>query len=244
MTILEYFKDWYNLIDTTKLINILNTLNKGNIHSLCPKYQDIFKAFELCSYNDLSIVMIGQDLYPQKGMATGILFGNSKDTPDDKLSPSLQVIKESVINFEVPHNFITFDPSLESWAKQGILMLNSALTCEIGKPGSHVNIWRPFIVQLLKNLSESKPGLIYVLFGNQAGSFKPYINKKYNDIVEIEHPAYFARINKPMPHNVFNNIDIIYKRKYGTTIEWYKEESINSNINNNEYGRTANESFF
>lgn len=75
--------------------------------------------------------------YPQKGVATGILFGNDNKITEDYISPSLTVIKNSVINFEIPHKSITFDNSLESWAKQGILMLNSALTCEVGKPGSH-----------------------------------------------------------------------------------------------------------
>lgn len=233
MTISEYFKDWYKLIDTTKLINILSILNKRNLNNLCPKYKNIFKAFELCPYSKLSIVMVGQDPYPQKNIATGILFGNSKNTLEENLSPSLQVIKESVINFEVPHNFITFDPSLESWAKQGILMLNSALTCEIGRPNSHANLWRPFMVELFKNLSKYNCGLIYVLFGNQARTLKPYINAQYNKIIEIQHPAYFARERKPMPH-IFDAINSLYKKRYGTTIEWYKEEFTNFNINNNE----------
>lgn len=233
MTISEYFKDWYKLINTNTLVSILSTLNKHNLDNLCPKYQNIFKAFELCPYNKLGIVLVGQDPFPQKDVATGILFGNSKNTPEENLSPSLQVIKESVINFEVPHNFITFDPSLESWAKQGILMLNSALTCEIGKPGSHANLWRPFMVELFKNLSRYNYGLIYALFGNQARTFKPYINAQYNEIIEIQHPAYFARTHKPMPH-IFDAIDSLYKKRYGTTIEWYKEEFTNFNINNNE----------
>ncbi len=162
--------------------------------------------------------------YPQKGVATGILFGNNKDVPENKLSPSLQVIKESAINFEVPHNIITFDQTLESWAKQGILMINSALTCEQNKIGSHVNQWRPFISKLLKNLSNRETGIVYILFGKQAQTMKPYINEKYNDIIEIEHPAYFARTNKIMPYSVFEKMnDILYKR-YGEKIILFNKE--------------------
>lgn len=73
--------------------------------------------------------MLGQDPYPQKGVATGILFGNRKEVDEDNLS-SLNVVKEAAINFEVPHYCITFDQTLESWAKQGILMINSALTVD------------------------------------------------------------------------------------------------------------------
>ena len=162
--------------------------------------------------------------YPQKGVATGILFGNRNNVAEEDLSPSLKVIKESVINFEIPHKCITFDNSLESWARQGILMINSALTCEVNNIGSHVNIWRPFISKLIKNLSDKETGLIYVLFGRQAQTLKPYINEKYNDIIEVEHPAYFARMNKIMPYSTFTRINNILYNRYKEKIIWYKEE--------------------
>lgn len=161
--------------------------------------------------------------YPQKGVATGILFGNRKETPDDKLSPSLEVIKECAIDYTVPHAPIDFDITLESWAKQGILMINSALTCKMNEVGSHVNMWRPFVSKLLKNLSEKESGIIYVLFGRRAQTFKPYIRKDYNFIIEIEHPAYFARTQTLMPHRVFTDIDKILKDYYDTKIVWYNE---------------------
>ena len=157
-------------------------------------------------------------------MATGVLFGNSKDTPEDKLSPSLQVVKESAINYEIPHNPLVFDNTLESWAKQGILMINSALTCEVNRIGSHVNEWRPFVSKLLKNLSTRETGIIYVLFGRQAQTLKPYIDERYNDIIEIEHPAFFARTNQIMPYSVFEKISNLLYFKYREKIEWYKEE--------------------
>lgn len=161
--------------------------------------------------------------YPQKGVATGILFGNKEGTRDEDLSPSLQVIKEAAINFEIPHNCIIFDPTLESWAKQGILMINSALTVEMDKIGSHVMLWRPFIADLLKRLSDNETGIIYVLFGRQAQSFKPYINKNFNTILEENHPAYYAMIGTKMPSTLFNKIDELLIGKYGETIEWYQE---------------------
>lgn len=161
--------------------------------------------------------------YPQKGVATGILFGNNKEVTEENLSPSLQIIKEAAINFEIPHNCITFDPTLEDWAKQGILMINSALTVEMNKVGSHVMLWRPFISKLLKNLSDNNTAIVYVLFGRQAQTFKPYINGKTNHIIEIEHPAYFARTNTKMPYEVFSNVSNLVKGIYGVPIEWYKE---------------------
>ena len=183
----------------------------------------MFKAFEVCPYDKLKVVMLGQNPYPLKGVATGILFGNKEGTRDEDLSPSLQIIKEAAINFKIPHNCIIFDPTLESWAKQGILMINTALTVEMNKIGSHVMLWRPFIASLLKKLSVNETCIIYVLFGKQAQTFKPYINKQFNTVLEENHPAYFARTGEAMPHTVFEQISKLTKGMYGMPITWYQE---------------------
>lgn len=224
MTIEEYFGDWMKVLDKTEAMKIMGWLRTVNPNTLCPALPNVFRAFKLCPYNKCRVVFIGQDLYPQKGVATGVLFGNSKDTPEDKLSSSLQVVKESAINYEIPHNPLVFDNTLESWAKQGILMINSALTCEVNRVGSHVNEWRPFVSKLLKNLSTRETGIIYVLFGRQAQTLKPYIDERYNDIIEIEHPTFFARTNQIMPYSVFEKINNLLYFKYREKIEWYKEE--------------------
>ena len=224
MTVGEYFGDWMKVIDRAELNNVMAKIGQEYRRKpICPAQPDVFKAFRLCPLKDLKIVMLLQDPYPQKGVATGLALANNSKTLDSELSPSLNVIKEAVINFEIPHYCITFDPTLESWAKQGILMLNSALTVEMNKVGSHVMIWRPFIIALLKHLSEYETGIIYVLFGRQAQTFKPYINKQFNDILEIEHPAYYARLNKRMPSELFVNISNMCKDKYGVPIKWYQE---------------------
>ena len=221
MTAEEYFGRWMRVLDMNEMAKVLNALGKVNPDKLCPEYSNIFRAFELCKYDDCKVVFLGQELYFQKGVATGILFGNKPGTKE--LSLSLEVIKESCINYEIPHGPIEFDITLESWAKQDILMINSALTCEVGRVNSHVNLWRPFIVKLLKNLSEHETGMIYILFGSQARTFKPYINKDYNDIIEVEHPAYFARTGKSMPSTIFTTVNSLLNNRYGTTIQWYKE---------------------
>lgn len=216
------------VIDKPEAMKIMGWLKTVNPNTLCPALPNVFRAFKLCSLKDCRVVMIGMDPYPDKFMgkprATGILFGNNKDVPEDKLSPSLQVVKESAINFEIPHNIITFDQTLESWAKQGILMINSALTCELNKVGSHVNQWRPFVSKLLKNLSERETGIVYILFRRQTQTLKPYINERYNDIIEIEHPAYFARSNKIMPYSVFRQMNDILYGRYGERITLFNEE--------------------
>lgn len=224
MTLEEYFGRWMRVIDKRELESVLSKLGpEYKRKPICPAQSNVFKAFEVCPYDKLKVVMLGQDPYPQKGVATGILFGNKEGTRDEDLSPSLQIIKEAAINFEIPHNCIIFDPTLESWAKQGILMINSALIVEMNKIGSHVMLWRPFIASLLKKLSENETGIIYVLFGKQAQTFKPYINKQFNTVLEENHPAYFARTGEAMPHTVFEQISKLTKGMYGMPITWYQE---------------------
>lgn len=225
MTIDEYFGDWMKVLDRKETVKIMNWLRTTDSSTLCPSIKNVFKAFKLCSYNECKVIFIGQDPFPQKGVAQGILFGNSSNTPEDKLSPSLKVVKESVINFDIPHNLITFDPTLESWAKQGILMLNSALTTEVGKVGIHTLKWRPFIGSFLKNMSEKNTGIIYVFFGSQAKSLNTYINNNNNYKLFIEHPAYYARLNKRMPSDIWYTVQKLVYNIYGTSIEWYKEET-------------------
>lgn len=221
MEISKYFGAWYKVLPVLELQKILPILDREyNTKSIFPKRQDVFKAFKLCSLDNLRAVFIGLDPYPQKDVATGILFGNNKDTPENELSPSLKVIRDAATDLYTPKYGYSFDITLESWAKRGILMLNSALTVEMNKVGSHSSIWRPFISSLLKNLSNNETGIIYVLFGEQASTFAPYINQNFNIIIKEKHPSYYARINKDMPNNIFKKVSDLCKEKYGEPIEW------------------------
>ena len=228
MSIEEYFGDWIRIIDRTELNKVMNILNNEyNKFSVFPYKKDVFKAFKLCPLDNLKIIIISQDPYPDiynnKPRATGIAFANNSEIPEEYWSPSLKILKESVINFDIPHNCITFDPTLESWCKQGILMLNAALTVEQNNIGSHIMLWRPFIAKLLYNICLYNTGIIYVLFGKQAQTFEPYINNKFNYIVKANHPSYYARTEQKMPKEVFKKIDNLVYNIYGETIEWYKE---------------------
>ena len=198
MTINDYFCNWIKVIDIDELNGVLSKIKKMNLNTLCPEYKNIFRAFEECSYDNLKCVFLGQDPYPQKGVATGLLFGNDIHRWE-QASPSLKVVLRA-IGEEVPDDF---DYSLKHWANQGILMINSSLTCELNKPGSHSLIWRPFISSLLHNISISNRAIVFVLFGNQAQSFRGSIYPRGNFILEDKHPAYYARLNANMGNDVF-----------------------------------------
>lgn len=221
MSIEEYFGDWHRVINLKEAEALLKRVSAENI---CPKLKDVYKAFNLCSLNNLRVVILGQDPYPQKGVATGIAFANSTDTSEEALSPSLKVLKNSIIDFTIPHGIINFDNSLESWEEQGVLLLNSALTCQVGKPGSHTLIWRPFIESFLINLSKQIIGIVYVLMGNTAISFEHCINHQSNHIIKCKHPSYYARTHTDMPSDIWKEINKLLIGMNGYGIEWYKEE--------------------
>jgi uracil-DNA glycosylase len=213
MTEKEYFGDWFPLINLPTLTRVLDRLSKER--DFVPKHEDVFKVFTKCSFKNLKVVFLGMDPYPQRGIATGIAFGNSADTAKDKYSPSLKVIYDSLIEYseDLPYGF---DCTLESWCSQGILMLNSSLTVTVNKPGSHYLIWHKFISELLLNISTNKPDTIFVLFGNKAQSFVPFLNScKYFNCV---HPSYCARKNELLP-NIFSEVNNILKEK-NIFIKW------------------------
>ena len=226
MLIEDYFGHWLQVLDrqeVTRMNNFLSTLYKAK-SNVYPAIQNVYRAFRVCPYEDLRVVFLGQDPYPQKDIATGILFGNSADTPERNLSSSLQKVKDCLLREEFWPEKIIFDNTLESWAKQGILMLNSALTVLENTPDSYSINWRPFISKLLVNLSKKRTGIIYVLFGNEAQTFLPYINKSFNHVITCKHPAYYCRQKEPMP-NIFKEVNNYIHQMNGDYLEFYKKIS-------------------
>lgn len=182
-----------------------------------PVLKDLFRAFEECPYNDLKIVIIGQDPYPQAGVADGISFSCSHT---GKVQPSLRYIFKEIEETVYPDG-MTWDPDLKRWSNQGILMLNTAMTCEIGNIGSHIKLWEPFTSYLLDVLDNNYTGLVYVYLGNKAKAWSKStgsINYKFF----IPHPASAAyrKGNKWETGDVFNKINNIMHKNYGEKIVW------------------------
>lgn len=219
MTYKEYFGDWTKVLDKSETIKIMKWLKTIDTTTLCPAPKNIFKAFKLCPYNDCRCVWIGQDPYPQKGVAQGLLFANSKDTLEDKISPSLQVIKEAILGEDWTNK--VFDNTMEYIAEQGVLLINSSLTCKVNNVGIHSSIWHEFTKRFVHNFSINNPGIVWLLFGSQAISFKDYIVGK--NILTEYHPAYYARQNIKMPRDIFNNANKILRGQNGYGIRYYEE---------------------
>ena len=219
MTLEEYFGEWMKVIDKEELLKVTKNVNILYKTKKCsPQYKDIFKVFHVTPYNNLHTIMVFYDPYPNN-MATGIAIGNRNDVIN--LSPSLEVLKEAAIDYTIPHYGLQFDNTLEYWSKQGILMLNTALTVEYGNPGSHSVLWRNFMIKLIKNLNTYNPGLIWVLWGTSAKSFRNYITS--GNIVEEYHPAYYARNNSKISRTFFKELKRDIKLQFDVDVEWFHE---------------------
>lgn len=149
-----------------------------------PEKKNIFKSLELVSkLSNVKVVILGQDPYYQKGQATGLAFALPLGVPP---TVSLSAIMGSFYNKKLS---LYADTTLESWAKQGVLLLNTALTVEENKPNSHALIWRPFIEEIIKAISENNNNVCFLLWGSNARSFEKYINKSKHFIYLEQHPA-------------------------------------------------------
>jgi uracil-DNA glycosylase len=177
-----------------------------------PPLKDVFRAFEECPYDKLEVVIVGQDPYPQFGVADGIAFSCSKT---NQLQPSLRFILQEVDKTVYGNHVISEDVDLKRWANQGVLMLNTALTVEVNKIGSHYDIWKPFTAYLLDWLNSYNPGLIYVYMGKKAEEWSVCTNDNSYKFF-VKHPASAAYNGSKWDSNdVFNKINEILSKKRG-----------------------------
>lgn len=211
----EYFGDWYPIINTTILNATLERLSKES--NYCPTPDKVFQAFVECKFKNLKVVFVGMDPYSQKGIATGLAFANVEETKPNNYSPSLKVLIDAVNKYYDDIPLGGFDCTLKLWCRQGVLLLNSALTVKENETGSHILLWRPFIISLLQNIVKIKPNTIFVLFGNQAKSLHKYIGN--SPVIEVVHPAFCVRNKSSLP-NFFKEVDDIMIKQGSKLIYW------------------------
>ena len=191
--------------------------------TLYPKQPDVFRAFRMTQFKNTRVVIIGQDPYSD-GRATGLAFANEDDRAliQGDFSPSLKKIQTCIEQLVYKGLNLDFDPSLVSWANQGVLLLNSALTVEKGVVGGHTKYWNTFLREMLKTLSDTKTGVCYLFLGSQANVLSRYVNEKSNYVFKFHHPAFSARINQPWNCPYFNAINDIIEKQNGKEfrIKW------------------------
>ncbi|MCS6790927.1 MAG: uracil-DNA glycosylase [Bacteroidia bacterium] len=160
--------------------------SKGKI--IYPPGHQIFRAFDLCPADKVKVVILGQDPYHGPGQAHGLCFSVPKGVP---LPPSLQNIfkeLEADLGFPPPPH-----GDLSGWAEQGVFLLNAILTVEARKPTSHQNKgWETFTDRVIQKISEVRPHVVFMLWGQYARNKKSLIDPFKHLILEAAHPSPYS----------------------------------------------------
>lgn len=195
MAIKSLHADWNELLktefDKAYFLQLSNFVNSAYLSkAVYPPKQQVFNAFNLCLPSVLKVVIIGQDPYHQAGQANGLSFSVSYGI---RIPPSLKNIfkelEQDVEGFRSPAS-----GNLEAWAKQGVLLLNTVLTVEDSKPGSHKDSgWLQFTDAVIRTISECKEHVVFMLWGNYAISKEPLIDASKHLVLKAAHPSPLAR---------------------------------------------------
>lgn len=149
----------------------------------------IFNAFKLTPFNEVKVVIIGQDPYHAPGQAHGLSFSVPAGVPPP---PSLKTIYQEIENDL--HIKLHKNGNLEGWARQGVFLLNASLTVRAGAPTSHSNIgWIEFTDAVIKAISDRKQGVVFLLWGNYAKGKRCLIDQSKHYVLEAAHPSPLAR---------------------------------------------------
>jgi uracil-DNA glycosylase len=200
----EYFKN---------LVEFLNEENKTK--TIYPSKTDLFKALRYTDYNDIKVVILGQDPYHGEKEANGLCFSVNNGI---KKPPSLQnIFKELKNDLGIERT----NSDLSDWAKQGILLLNTVLTVEKDKPFSHRDKgWETFTDEIIRKLNNREKPIIFVLWGSAARNKKAIITNKQHFIIESAHPSplsYYKGFEGSKP---FSKVNLHLKSVKCNEISW------------------------
>ena len=184
--------------------------------TIFPPGSQIFNAFDSTPFQEVKVVILGQDPYHRKGQAHGLSFSVPHGIA---IPPSLRnVYKELSVDIEgfVPPRH----GNLEAWAKQGVFLLNAMLTVQEGNAGSHKKIgWQNFTDAVIRKLSEHREGVIFMLWGNFAKNKRVLIDKSRHHILEAVHPSPLAG-NAFLGNKHFSTANRILVEQGKEPIDW------------------------
>jgi uracil-DNA glycosylase len=158
-----------------------------NSNSIAPPFNHIFKAFELCQPKNIKVIIIGQDPYPTKGHANGLAF-STEDFVQPFPRSLLNIFKElkrSIPNYEIP-----LTGNLTPWAKQGVFLINTCLTTELGIANAHKNKgWEEFTDMILRFLNELNEEMVILFWGKQALEKMTLFSGDKQYLLHSSHPS-------------------------------------------------------
>ncbi|MCL4127975.1 UNVERIFIED_CONTAM: hypothetical protein GTU68_045727 [Idotea baltica] len=172
--------------NSTYFKDLVSFVKKEYNEYICyPSEADIFSAFEYCTFDDLKVVIIGQDPYHNENQANGLCFSVSENMA---IPPSLQNIFKEIetdLNKPIPEN-----GNLERWAKQGVLLLNATLTVRAHMAGSHQKKgWEIFTNHIISQISKHKNDIVFLLWGGFAKKKSKLIDHNKHTILTSGHPS-------------------------------------------------------
>ena len=201
----EYFK---NLIDFIK--------QEYKNKTIYPKQNEVFNAFRYTDFDNVKVVILGQDPYHGPNQAEGLSFSVSNEVLKP---PSLKnIFKELESDLGIP---FPEDNSLKPWAKQGVLLLNAVLTVEEHKPTSHKDKgWEIFTDNVIKTLNKREKPVVFILWGAYARAKKEYITNPKHYIIESAHPSPFSARNGFFGSKPFSKCNNCLKELGEDGISW------------------------
>jgi uracil-DNA glycosylase len=186
-------------------------------HKTYPKNSDIFNAFWKTPFNDLKVVILGQDPYHGEHQAHGLSFSVQKGiTPP----PSLKNIYKELVT-DIPGFIVPNHGDLTEWAEQGVLLLNASLTVRANTPGSHQKKgWEEFTDEVIKTISEKKTGIVFILWGAFAQAKAELIDQTKHFIIKSPHPSPFSADRGFFGSKPFSKTNAILVKEGKTPIDW------------------------
>jgi uracil-DNA glycosylase len=199
----------------------LHCVLQHDTHVFPENRSHIFRAFQYFDCEQTRAVILGQDCYQsrdiktKRSLANGLCFGVPVDV---RLPPSLRNIFRE-LQHEYPTTPLRTHGDLEGWARQGVLLLNRALTVREDAAGSHLKVWKPITEAIIRHLATSQKHVVYMLWGNPAKEAVPMIPSHANQILTHTHPSPLAR--KPFVGNNHFRLCNEYLREHGRPeIQW------------------------
>lgn len=180
-----------------------------------PDPGDVFRAFTLTPLPEVKAVILGQDPYPTPGDANGLAFSY---VGTGRLPASLRrIMRELGDDLGVPAPAFG---DLSGWARQGVLLLNAALSVEAGKAGAHIRLgWEPLANQAIAAISRERPAVSFILWGDKARSRKPLVDARHL-VIESAHPSPLAASGDFLGSRPFSRTNAFLERNGVAPINW------------------------
>lgn len=215
-------RSWIHAFDHA--INELYHVNKELIERekkgerIIPLKKDIFKCFELCPFEKIKVIIVGN--YPYYTIRNGIYDANGLSFSTNKGMSITKTIQNiyTVLTKTVPSFVHPGHGDLSRWAEQGVLLLNKSLTTKEGIPNGHGSIWDGFITKILQKIQEYNPSVIFLLWGEQAQSLTKIITSR--NILMTTHPSPLSAYQGFLHCNHFNEVNEILLREKKSPINW------------------------